>query len=148
MAVPDSWRYQIQQPPDGSPPTLKFNAKSGSAFELLITPLWSLTDKTSPPDSASIRKQVESAARAIRPDAVEKVLAIRPVKGSTGVGYYFSATYRAASPGEYRHLTQGMLPVGELTVPFTILSNDGADATVSAVLLLLQDATQNKAEPT
>jgi len=73
------------------------------------------------------------------------MIEIRTLKVDGGTGYYFSATDRAPNPGEYKYLTQGMLPVGELVVTFTILSNDGGEAAVSAALTLLRDLAQKKA---
>jgi hypothetical protein len=145
MAVPDAWEVQVGQPPDGLPPTLKFSPKSGPAFEMLVTPLWPMSNKTPAMDAASLRKEVEATAKAAQPQAVEKTIAIRTLKSRSGIGYYFSATDRKPKPGEYKYLTQGIVPVGDLVVTFTILSNDGADATVGAALLLLQDLGQKKA---
>jgi hypothetical protein len=39
-------------------------------------------------------------------------------------------------------LTQGILPVGGLVVSFTILTNDGGDATIKTALSMLQGATR------
>lgn len=144
MALPDAWKTEVAQPPDRLPPTLRFLPKSGAAFEILITPLWSMTGKSQAMDAASLRREVERSAQAAKPQAVERVLTIKSLQGSSGVGYYFSATDRNPKPGEYKYLTQGIIPVGELAVVFTILSNDGGEATVDAALLLLRDATQKK----
>jgi hypothetical protein len=62
-----------------------------------------------------------------------------------GPGFYFSATDRAPKPDEYKFLTQGVVRVGELSVTFTILTNDGQDAVVKQALDALKSATQ---EPT
>jgi hypothetical protein len=148
MAVPDAWQEQIEQLPNGLASTLKFVAKSGPAFEVLVTPVWVKAGKAAARDPAYIRKKIESMAAVAKPQAVEKALEIKTLKGGSGVGYYFSATDRMHGPGGYRHLTRGILPVGELTVVFTILTNDGSDTTVNAALLLLQDATQGKADAT
>jgi hypothetical protein len=60
-------------------------------------------------------------------------------------GFYFAATDRAPKPDEYKFLTQGVVRVGELSVTFTILTNDGQDAVVKQALDALKGATQ---EPT
>jgi hypothetical protein len=52
---------------------------------------------------------------------------------------------RAPKPDEYKFLTQGVVRVGELSVTFTILTNDGQDAIVRQTLDALKGATQ---EPT
>ena len=62
--------------------------------------------------------------------------------GRSGPGYCFSATDRAPQPGEYKYLTQGIVRVGELSVTFTILTNDGQEAVVKQALEALKGARQ------
>jgi hypothetical protein len=132
MPVPDAWNSQIRPSIDGLPPTLALTAKSGPAFELLIT-------ASAEADAAALRRQVKRMARAAKALASEHALSIMPLKGATGVGYYFTATDRRPAAGGYKFLTQGVMPVGGKAIVFTMRSSDGADATVSAALLLLQD---------
>jgi len=145
IAVPDAWQVDVDQPAENLPPTLKFTTKAGTAFEFFITPLWPMNGKTPPLDPAGLHKQVADAAETLKPQAVEKTIEVKEIKGVSGVGYYFSATDRAPKPGEYKYVTQGILPVGELATTFTILSNDGSEATVKTALLLLRGAMQKKA---
>jgi hypothetical protein len=77
--------------------------------------------------------------------AVEKELRVVEFQGRTGPGFYFSATDRAPKPDEYKFLTQGVVRVGELSVTFTILTNDGQEPIVKQALDALKGATQ---EPT
>jgi hypothetical protein len=63
-------------------------------------------------------------------------------QGRSGPGFYFSATDRAPKPGEYKFLTQGIVRVGELSVTFTILTNDGQEAVVKQALEALKGASQ------
>ena len=84
------------------------------------------------------------AAKFIKSQAVEETLKIVELKGSSGRGYYFSATDKAPKPGEYKFMTQGILLVGELTVTFTILTNDNQKDTVNDALTMLRTATHLK----
>lgn len=144
IAVPDAWQVDVEQPGNDLPPTLKFTAKTGPAFEFYLTPLWPMDGKAPPLDAASLHKQVADAAETLKPQSVEKTIETKSLKGAGAVGYYFSATDRAPKPGEYKYVTQGILPVGELATTFTILSNDGSEAVVKTALLLLRGATQKK----
>ena len=70
--------------------------------------------------------------------SVEKTIEVKPLKGSTIVGYYFAATDRGRQkPGEFKFLNQGVVLVETLLVTFTTLTNDGQDAVVTAALSML-----------
>ena len=147
LPVPDAWQ---EQPPfgDSQPPTLTFVPKSGPAFVILITPLWPNGGNAGEPDSVGLRANVERMARAAKKQAIEKTIPLQSLKGAAGVGYYFSATDRQPKPGEFRHLTQGALPLGDGVITFTVLTNDGMDATVDAALHLLEDCSLEKTSGT
>ena len=68
------------------------------------------------------------------------MLSVNELTGTSGVGYYFSATDRAPAPGEYRYMTQGMISVGALAVTFTILTNDGQSGVVDDALAMVSRA--------
>ena len=51
-----------------------------------------------------------------------------------GVGQYLSVTESAPEPGEYKFETSGVMPAEELTVVFTVLTNDDQQAVVDAAL--------------
>jgi hypothetical protein len=59
-------------------------------------------------------------------EALEKALGFRGLRGKTGLGNYFSITDKAPAikVGEFKHMTQGCIPVGNLLVMFTIFSNE------------------------
>ena len=88
-----------------------------------------------------MQRGVDSA----KTQAVEKELRVVEFQGRSGPGFYFAATDRAPKPDEYKLLTQDVVRVGELSVTFTILTNDGQDAVVKQALDALKGATQ---EPT
>jgi hypothetical protein len=49
-------------------------------------------------------------------------------------------TDHAPKPGEYKHMTQGILPVGILMLPFTVYTNDGQQDIVTEALTMLKSA--------
>jgi hypothetical protein len=88
---------------------------------------------------------VRSEAERVRdlPDAekpAEGDLEIRRLQGASGIGFYFVATDRVPQPEEFRYMNQGILEVGDLTVTFTILTNEGQDAVVEEALAMLKGA--------
>src|SRR5262245_7120188 len=145
IQVPADWKDELHQPPNRLPPTITFGPRSGKAFQIFLTTIWPAA-KGSPPQSPDrLRATVERGAEGARSQAVEKELRIVEFQGRSGPGFYFSATDRAPKPDEYKFLTQGIVRVGELSVTFTILTNDGQDAVVKQALDALKSATQ---EPT
>ena len=144
ITVPTDWQDEVGRPPNRLPPTIKFRPKAGPSFEVLMTPLWPIEGKAPPTDALTVRREVEKAAAGASSQAVEKHIEVRELKGSNGTGYYFSATDRAPAPGEYKHMTQGILPVGQLAISFTILTNDGQESAVAQSLEALQSAVNRK----
>ena len=85
-------------------------------------------------------RMCELAAERIRGQTVEQSVEIRRLQGSSGVGFYFVATDQAPQPQEFRFMNQGALQVGDLTVMFTILTNEGQEAVVEEAFAMLRSA--------
>ena len=137
LAAPDAWKMDVAQPPDRSPPTIRFTQGSGAAFEVLITPIWSPLGVTDAPD---LRRVVTNAAKNAEAQSVERSIAVKDLSGTSGQGYYFSATDRAPKPGEFKYMTQGMIRTGAVALTFTFLTNDGQSDVVTAALETLRTA--------
>jgi hypothetical protein len=145
IQVPADWKGEMSQPANRMPPTITFTPASGKPFHILMTTIWSATKDRTPQSRDQVRATVQRGVDGARTQAVEKELQVVEFQGRTGPGFYFSATDRAPKPDEYKFLTQGVVRVGELSVTFTILTNDGQEAIVKQVLDALKSATQ---EPT
>jgi hypothetical protein len=145
MKVPASWKDEVQQPDDNRlPPRIFFRPASGDLFLILITPIWKVKKDAPLLTDGDIQKMVQRAADDAQPNAVEKTLKLIEIRGSSGRGYYFSATDKAPEPDDYKFITQGALLVGELTVTFTILTNDDKRDVESAALTMLKGAIHVK----
>ena len=142
IPVPAEWKGQMSQPANRMPPTITFTPASGKPFHVLMTTIWPAAKDGQPQSRDQLRATVERGVQGARTQAVEKELRVVEFQGRTGPGFYFSATDRAPKPDEYKFLTQGVLRVGELSVTFTILTNDGQDAIVKQALDALKGATQ------
>ena len=138
LEVPDGWRASWQAVADG-PPTLQLLPAAGPAFEVTVSVLWPAPGATLP-DEAMLRAEVGQAAESAAPQSVERTLKVEPLPGTTGTGFYFTATDRAPAPGEYRHLAQGMVRTGGVVLAFTILTHDGGEAIEHGALALLAGA--------
>lgn len=145
MKVPASWKDEVQQPTDNRlPPRIVLRSASGDLFQILITPFWKESEDAPSLSDASARQMVQRAADANQPNAIEKTLKIIEMQGSSGKGYYFSATAKEPEPGTPKYMTQGFLSVGELAVSFVILTNDGQKDVESAALTMLKTAIHVK----
>jgi len=137
LKIPASWNDSVAQRPGGQPPTITLSPKMGAQFQVLVTPMWSARPdmKSASPDElrTTVRRAADSAAQ----QSVEKSIAVKELKGSANIGYYFTATDRAPQPGEFKYLNQGMIAVNDLRVAFTILTNDGQEANVKEALSIL-----------
>ena len=139
LSVPEGWVSKLSQPPGEVPPTISLSSTTGQPFEVMITPFWRTGEDGTVYESA-LREQTEAAAAKAQRQAVEKKLTLKEFSGTDGRGYYFTATDRAPKPGEYKHMAQGMLRLGNVALAFTVLSNDGQGDTVANALQVLSTA--------
>lgn len=142
IQVPGDWNSQLRQPPGRLPPTIAFGPRSGIPFRVLVTTIWPATKDRPPQSRDQLHALVERGAQGVRSQVVESELRIVEFQGHSGPGFYFSATDRAPKPGEFKFMTQGILRVGELSVTFTILTNEGQEAIVKQALEALKGAVQ------
>jgi len=140
LVVPYDWVDKVKRPPNRLPPTILLKPGVAGSGEVLITAVWPVPPMTKLPDEAGIRSEVATLAKQIAAHSVEGVLPLQELKGVEGRGFYFSATDRAPGPGEYKYLTQGIVRVGEISLAFTVLTNDGQEAVVKAALEMLRTA--------
>ena len=140
LAVPPTWQDIVDQPVDGGPPTIEFKPAEGPPFELYVTPNWPDTPDQIVPDAETLREKVRTEAERMSGQMVEKNPEIRRLQGASGVGFYFVATDPAPLPEEFRFMNQGLLQVGDLTVMFMILTNEGQEAVVEEALAMLKSA--------
>jgi hypothetical protein len=147
LLVPKSWRDEVRQPPRGLPPTIVFTPGSGASFQILLTPLFSISADMVMPTVSEVKMTVERTAAHAATQAVEETIRVKELEGGSVAGYYFTATDRAPKPGEYKYMAQGMFRVGDLAPTFTILTNDGTEIVVIDALAMLKNArvVQNKA---
>lgn len=140
LNVAAAWADEVREPPGGVPPAIMFRPRSGAPFEILVTPIWRPRPDIPEATTEAIRSAVQRAADEAKPDSVEQDISIRELTGASGPGFYFSATAKAPKPGEYRYLTQGIVKVSDLTVTFTILTNEGQEQVAKDALDMVRGA--------
>lgn len=146
LSVPATWEDEVQQPPQpGLPPTILFTPASGKPFQVLVTPIWKPAPDVPTPSKEVLRQRMERSAAELKGngDRLAGVIKIVEIQGKNGSGYYFSAVDKAPGPGEFKHLTQGLIMVSEIMVTFSILTNDGQAQVVRDGLAMIRAATHS-----
>ena len=146
LQIPASWVMERGEAPEERLVTLSFKPEVGDEFTVLVTPI--LPGAEADPDFGSpesVYRIVSAAAEEVVVHAAEEELEIREF-GDSRVGYYFWATDRELMdenripPGEYLHLTQGAVMVGELLCTFTILTNERPSGVIDSAMMMLGTA--------
>ncbi len=140
LVLPAGWQDTVDEPPGGVPLTIQFRPVEGASFEIFVT--LESPEQLMPEvrDPNALRNAVRDAASRIQPQAVEETIELRHLQGADGIGFYFSATDRVPLAGDFRFTNQGALQVGDLTLWFMILTNEGQEAVVVDALAMLQTA--------
>ena len=120
LDLPEGWSCQLRAADAQGATTAAISASDAKAFQLLVTPL-PARGGNKPPSSDELRALVHAAADKARPRATEAELALHELGAAARHGYYFSATDAHPEPGGWRHMSQGALGLGPLTVTFTVL---------------------------
>ena len=146
LQVPRDWKEQVRLTSSTAPSTIVFGPPAGADFTLLVTPTPPTLKRPTALTREEMRAIVERSAKSAKGWAAESDLPIREFQGRASSGFYISATERAAKAGAHKFVTTGVLSAGELSVPFTITSNDRG-AVVQRALDVLKSAAQAPAAP-
>ncbi|MGC1389115.1 MAG: hypothetical protein WA807_13980 [Steroidobacteraceae bacterium] len=144
LRVPEGWTAEMKPPGTQLPPTITLAPWNGPKFVMSVTAEWPMASAQTLPDDNAIRSDVAAAARSAQSQSVEGVLPLQEITGVDGRGFYFTATDRAPKPNEAKYLTQGIIRVGEISLAFTVLTNDGQETVVRAALEMLRTAVHRQ----
>lgn len=141
LKVPAGWRDEVDS--SVKPPVISFKPADGKPFLVTVIPAQSAPRKKAPP-TKHLRAEVEQMAEAIRHFSVEgDKMKLKHVKGAAGEGFEFFATDAAPAAGEFKYMSRGKLNVGnDVSITFTILTNDGQDSVVRSAHAMLKSATR------
>ena len=144
LPMPDAWQVDVLAPEKQQPTVLRIRAKAGSGFELQLAPSLPMAGKSAKP-APGLRQRVRGMAKAAHARAIGHASAIQSLKTAYGKGYYFSASLEPPRSDHYNRLTQGVVPIGDRSLTFTLRTDDDGQAIVDATLLLIGDS---RLEPT
>ena len=144
LVMPAGWSDQLVQPQGGGPPTIEIGVAADGPPQVFIRPEWADPTTKEVRELPQLRDAVRDLAERIQPEAAESYLEVRHIAGVNGVGFYFSATGRNPGPDEFRFMSQGALQAGDLTLWFTILTNEGQDTVAVEALAMLQAAVHRR----
>jgi len=144
LTFPEGWVDHLEQPAGGGPPTIEIAVTDGGPRQVFVTPEWPDPLAKEVRELASLRDAIRDMAERTQAQAVEPYLEVRQLDGANGTGFYFAATDRNPGPGEFRFMHQGALLLGELTLWFTVLTNEGQDTVAVEALAMLQTAIHHR----
>ena len=147
LAIPAGWQDELKanQATKGrqgpAADTIVLKPRNGAPFEVFVTPVAGQKPGASADTAIKMRASVQQSADKVKPSATEQYLPVEQLTGASAPGYYFSATDREPKPSEFKHLTQGMLLVGDVVVGFSILTNDAQEKVRDQALAMLKSAS-------
>lgn len=144
LTMPAGWSDELVQPQGGGPPTIEVAVTDNGPRQVFIRPEWADPTDKDIRELPQLRDGVRGLAERIQPQAVEPYLEVRHIAGKNGVGFYFTATDRSPGADEFKFMHQGALQAGDLTLWFTILTNDGQDTVAVEALAMLQGAVHRR----
>lgn len=135
LDVPPEWR---DEPGPGRMQTVRFMRPENRDFMLIASFIVPPEGKAAAGAPDRSQANVRRAADAALQRSVEKSIDVVPIKGEIAQGHYFKATDRAPEKGGFRHIVQGEVRGEQVAVTFTILSNDGQEASVQRALEVIK----------
>jgi hypothetical protein len=144
LTLPAGWVEHVEQPEGGGPPTIEIAVAEGGPRQVFVTPEWPDPLAKELRELPALRDAIREMAERARSQAVEPYLEVRQLDGANGTGFYFAATDRNPGPDEFRYMHQGALLVGDLTLWFSVLTNEGQDTIAVEALAMLQAAVHRR----
>lgn len=140
LCPPDNWTSNISRPRNNLPPTIDIRPKDSNDAYIKITVFWNLNNRKDFNDISKIKETVIKTGNEFLTSAVETTLPLS--KTSNNNGYYFSITDKAPKPGEYKHMSQGIMALDKLQLIFTILYNSPNSTGFNTALSVIENAQQ------
>jgi hypothetical protein len=143
FGLPDGWKEESRNVPEGLPPTVTCERSGPVRGELLLTVVWSPDGDPRFGSEENARGAVRLARDRMLASAVEADLPLVAIKGAQGAGSYLAATdknYKAGA-GQYLVATTGALGANGLLLVFTVLSAGKNDLAVKEALTAVRQAS-------
>lgn len=139
LQLPAGWRDDVRTAEDSRLPTVSIRPDTGAAFSANVTVRMVMPPGGVFGDSRMrllMEQQAGRMAGAIGAEAVQ----VSSIDGSHSAGYFFSISEPRFKPGEFQHLTSGLVTVENITMSFDVLTNDGGEGVVKDMLAAVSGA--------
>ena len=145
MDVPKGWQATFYQPENDSYPIISFFPFKGpKIFQLSVAVFWSDRALKNLNNPDNLRDFVDSVGQSVLEQSDQDSFTLEKIQGNSGIGYLFDLTDKQAGEGEYTHLTQGAISVGNIIVAFSLLTRDEQREVLrQRVLTMLKNARQD-----
>ncbi|MDD4871667.1 MAG: DUF1266 domain-containing protein, partial [Kiritimatiellae bacterium] len=140
LSIYPSWKYKLKGQLEDGPLIIEMEGKGGPSFMVGVTIIGLDSQKIPVPSNEQIRENVQRFVDQVKSNAVEKTIEVKELKGTSGNGYYFSATDSMPKSGAYKYITHGMIKVGRSLLAFSVLNNDGQEIIGSRTLAMVKSA--------
>ena len=125
ISLPPGWKYAIDRPPAGVPPTVDITSPGGALLKITFMqdPKGQFTK------SDELDKLVTKANRQYVANSVEKRVVLQRLAANAGPGVYAVFTdpklagTTKTTPGDFRYVSSGARSFGRQVVIFSLLSN-------------------------
>ena len=143
LSVPQTWTDEYTPAKDGPFPTITLS-QGNSKDTKMVSPIPLKKLNGDFRKSEMIRKMIEDSGTKLLPNAVEKKIELKEVRGAVGSGFYCTLTDKnpRLPDGEFRYMNHGGLVAGDLLVMFTIFTNDNNSPVLSEAIQMLESAKQ------
>ena len=142
LRIPVEWNAQLRPSRfKHRPPTIIFTPAAGTPFKFLVSAIHPKRRDDPSRSEEDDRAFVAQAADRAKGRAVDEDIPVVEFKASSGLGFYFSSKDRIAQDGEFKFLTEGVVRLDDLSVTFTILTNEGQEPIVEQALAALKAAS-------
>ncbi len=123
MSLPSSWKEEVDQPKGGYPPTITLTSKSGERVQMIISPLWSMSQTRGFNDPSRMKKILDRDGREMLPGSNDTSFEIKEIKLKDGNLFYFTLSKKNPGPGEYKYATRAQLGTGQILLSVAILTD-------------------------
>jgi hypothetical protein len=139
LEKPLTWNDEVDMSTESHGFIVKFSPPLPISSTFYLKVFWSPKGETGFNAPKMVKERVEKDGMKLLPQAVEKNIQLRIIKGKeTMTGYYYRLTDKNPNPGGFKYICQGGIGVGNLLLTFTIFTNvKDSDVEQSALSILV-----------
>jgi len=124
LNVPITWKDEIDLSNEAQEIRLKFSPPLPVSSTFYIRVTWRHIGDADFNSPKRVRERVKKDGMKLLPQAVEKDLHLKTIKGNkTKTGYFYRLTDKNPNPGGYKYICQGSIGVADLLLTFTFFTN-------------------------